>query len=207
MNKRWADTSGFLYHGSLFTQIVIVSSFHLGFTAVGLTDRMVTPLSPNRSAVEGVANVVENILQGTFLIRPSWAPALEIAVLFVLGLYASLALPRFRATLGALVTLLLLILATVIPMVLFQQGLWIRMVPGLLMLVLSYPAIVSRRFFITELEKEFVEEESDEANKMLGLAFQGKGMLDLAFEKLRREVEVVLPGKSFRRDPSPAHPR
>ena len=157
----------------------------VGFTAVGLTDRLITPLSPQLSAVEGVANVVENILQSSYMVRPSWASLLEIGILLALGIYASLLLPRLRALMGALVTLGLFLATGVLLFVLFQGGIWIRMVPPLLLLLLAYLAVVSRRFFVTEQEKEFVEEESDAANKMLGLAFQGKGMLDLAFEKFR----------------------
>jgi serine/threonine-protein kinase len=157
----------------------------VGFTAVGLTDRLSTPLSPSLSAVEGVANVVENLLQGSFQVRPGWAQGLEIALLLVLGLYASLLLPRFRAHTGAMVTSGLFVAILVAVAILSRQGVWIRLVPPVLLLLLAYLAGVSRRFFVTEQEKEFVEEESDEANKMLGLAFQGKGMLDLAFEKFR----------------------
>ncbi len=157
----------------------------IGFTAVGLTDRLVTPMSPRLSAVEGVANVVANILSGYSLGRPSWAFLLELMILLILGLYASMILPRLRAMTGALVTLALFVGTAGVLALVFQQGIWIRLVPPLLLLLLAYVAIISRRFFVTELEKEFVEEESDAANKMLGLAFQGKGMLDLAFEKFR----------------------
>jgi serine/threonine-protein kinase len=157
----------------------------VGFTAVGLTDRLVTPLSPQLPAVEGVANVVENILRGTFLTRPPWAAVVELGLLVLVGLYASLILPRLRALFGALVTLGVFLGAAMLAAVLFEGGVWLRMVPALLLVVLAHLAVVSRRFFVTEQEKAFVEEESDEANKMLGLAFQGKGMLDLAFEKFR----------------------
>src|SRR5205085_1528183 len=39
---------------------------------------------------------------------------------------------------------------------------------------------------ITEQSNIKLSEESAETNKMLGLSFQGQGMLDLAFEKFRR---------------------
>jgi eukaryotic-like serine/threonine-protein kinase len=157
----------------------------IGFTAAGLTDRLVTPLSPRLPAVEGVAAVVENILQGSYLVRPRWAWMVEVGLLLLLGLYCSVLLPRFNATMGALVTLGLFLGTGATISVLFAGGIWIHLVPPLLLLLLAHLAVVSRRFFVTEQEKGFVEEESDAANKMLGLAFQGKGMLDLAFEKFR----------------------
>jgi hypothetical protein len=49
----------------------------------------------------------------------------------------------------------------------------------------GYTVIVSKRFLTTEKRKELVEASQIETNKMLGLSFQGQGMLDLAFEKFR----------------------
>ena len=49
----------------------------------------------------------------------------------------------------------------------------------------GYLLIVTRRFFSTEKGKELVEASAIETNKMLGLSFQGQGMLDMAFEKFR----------------------
>jgi serine/threonine-protein kinase len=45
--------------------------------------------------------------------------------------------------------------------------------------------IVTKRFLTTEKRKELVEASAIETNKMLGLSFQGQGMLDMAFEKFR----------------------
>ena len=55
-----------------------------------------------------------------------------------------------------------------------------------LTLVGGYTVMVSKRFLITEQEKEVLAVDSIETNKMLGLSFQGQGMLDLAFEKFRK---------------------
>jgi serine/threonine-protein kinase len=43
-----------------------------------------------------------------------------------------------------------------------------------------------KRFGVTERLKQRADLESSESNRMLGLAFQSQGQLDLAFEKLRR---------------------
>ena len=50
----------------------------------------------------------------------------------------------------------------------------------------GYTLMVSKRYLITEQEKEVLEVDSVETNKMLGLSFQGQGMLDMAFEKFRK---------------------
>jgi eukaryotic-like serine/threonine-protein kinase len=54
------------------------------------------------------------------------------------------------------------------------------------MLVAGYTVVVSKRYLVTEKRKEALEGESAETNRMLGLSFQGQGMLDMAFEKFRK---------------------
>ncbi len=157
----------------------------IGFSAVGLTDRLVTPTAPRMPAVECVANGIENILRGLYLEHPSWGPLLEVGILLLLGLFTALVLPRLGAVMGATLSLVLMLGTALLPYLLFRQGLIVSLVPAMILLLMAYPVMISRRFFLTEVEKESVEEESEEANKMLGLAFQGKGMLDLAFEKFR----------------------
>ncbi|MEK7721271.1 MAG: serine/threonine-protein kinase, partial [Elusimicrobiota bacterium] len=52
-------------------------------------------------------------------------------------------------------------------------------------LTAGYIFVITKRFFSTEKSKELIEVSQIETNKMLGLSFQGQGMLDLAFEKFR----------------------
>src|SRR3546814_8288957 len=47
-----------------------------------------------------------------------------------------------------------------------------------------------KKFNITEHLKQTSEVEGAESNRMLGLAFQGQGQLDMAFEKFRRVQPV-----------------
>ena len=56
----------------------------------------------------------------------------------------------------------------------------------MVLLLAGYLVIISKSFLVTEKGKELVEASAIETNKMLGLSFQGQGMLDIAFEKFRR---------------------
>jgi serine/threonine-protein kinase len=58
--------------------------------------------------------------------------------------------------------------------------------------------VISKSFLITEKDKELVEASAIETNKMLGLSFQGQGMLDLAFDKFRLcPVDETLKGALY----------
>ena len=55
-----------------------------------------------------------------------------------------------------------------------------------MLLIVGYVLITTKRFLVTERGKEASDHESAESNRMLGLAFQGQGQLDMAFEKFRK---------------------
>jgi adenylate cyclase len=58
----------------------------LGATAVGIGDTVATPLAENGPGVEVQATFADNLLRGDFIRRPDWTPAVELALVVVLGL-------------------------------------------------------------------------------------------------------------------------
>lgn len=74
----------------------------VGGSATGLQDLVSTPLSERIAGVTVHAAALEQMLAGEFLQRPDWAYGLELVLVLVLGIGASLLLPRMGALLGAL---------------------------------------------------------------------------------------------------------
>ncbi len=168
---------------SLFRDKIVI----IGPTAPGIGDRFVTPVSGNLPGVEVVANSVASILNQGFFSRPHWTPLTELGVLILFGLFLTLVLPRLKAGTGAITTLGLLVGYSGFGIFLFfSSNIWLKITPPILLLILGYVLIISKRFLITEKKKEQVEADSFETNKMLGISFQQQGMLDLAFEKFQR---------------------
>jgi serine/threonine-protein kinase len=88
---------------------------------------------------------------------------------------------------GAVMTLGIFLAYLIFGLILFFSGsIWVKISPPLILLIVGYILIISKRFLITEKTKEKVEADSVETNKMLGLSFQQQGMLDLALEKFRK---------------------
>jgi serine/threonine-protein kinase len=159
----------------------------IGITHVAMQGDVPTPVDPRMPQPEVVANVVENILHQKFITRPAWAGKLELALLVLFGAFISLVLPRLGAGKSAAVAGILLVVFFGAGIYLFvAKGYWIKLLYPTLVLGVGYAAIISKKYLITEQRKEVLEVESAETNKMLGLSFQGQGMLDLAFEKFRR---------------------
>jgi len=158
----------------------------IGLTAQGVGSLYVTPVEKNLPAVEFSANVAENILHGHFITRPEWAGEAETGLIVFVGLFITLLLPRLKAGVGAVLAALMLAALGAAGIFLFtDKGLWVKTVYPSLLLIAGYIFIVTKRFFSTEKKKELIEVSAIETNKMLGLSFQGQGMLDLAFEKFR----------------------
>src|SRR5258708_10414258 len=59
---------------------------------------------------------------------------------------------------------------------------WLQFVLRLALLVTGHVLLVTKRFVVTERGKEVSDAQSAANARMLGLAFQGQGQLDMAFD-------------------------
>jgi serine/threonine-protein kinase len=159
----------------------------IGATAAGVGAPQVTPISPSMAPVLTLAHTVSSILQEHFFVTPSWGLWASLGALLLVGLYLILLLPRLSAGLGAGLTLLLLIILLGAHFgLMVGVGMWIQLMGAASLLVVGHLMLTTKRFLVTERGKEKSELESAESNRMLGLAFQGQGQLDMAFDKFRK---------------------
>ena len=159
----------------------------IGVFLSGGGDQHTTPIGTNIPGVLIHANVIQGILNDSYIIRPAWAGKAEIALLVLFALFVALAIPHLSAGKSAIIALVLLVATIGAGFYLFTaSGYWIKIVYPSLMLIAGYTVVVSKRYLYQEKRTEVLEGESAETNKMLGLSFQGQGMLDMAFEKFRK---------------------
>lgn len=163
----------------------------IGATAQGVGDSFPTPISASMPPVLTLAHTVSSLLQEDFVVRPIWGEFAELGLTLLIALYLVLVVPRLRAgiasglTLGLLVALLATHLYLMVGM-----GMWLKLMIPASLLVLGHLFMTVKQFSLTERLKVKSESEGSESNKMLGLAFQGQGQLDMAFEKFRRVQPV-----------------
>jgi serine/threonine-protein kinase len=139
------------------------------------------------AAVLITAHAVSSILQEDFFVSPAWAPWASFAALMLIAAYLIGLLPRLKAATGAAATLALLIALLATHFVLITtQLMWIPLMTACVLLILGHLALTTRRFLLTERGKARSDYESAESNRMLGLAFQGQGQLDMAFDKFKK---------------------
>jgi len=173
-------------------------AFHDKIVLLGITAKDIVPLfrttvNSNASGVEICATIVENIISSKHFSRPAWTFAMETMVVLYFGLFLIFVIPKVNPRDGGLILSIFLVTWIGFIVVLFMVfGYWLK--------VLSPIFLAFIGFFLTGY-KRFAEEkqhESMELNKMLGLSFQKKGVLDFAFEKFllcpveNREVRSLL---------------
>jgi serine/threonine-protein kinase len=159
----------------------------IGATAAGVGALQVTPISAGMPPVVTLAHSISSILKQDFFVVPSWALWAQLGVFAAIALYLILLLPRLSAGIAALVTVVLFISLLASHFVLMTtQALWIQLMLPAALLLVGHLLLTTKRFLVTEQGKIKSDADSAESNRMLGLAFQGQGQLDIAFDKLRK---------------------
>lgn len=159
----------------------------IGATAAGVGTAQVTPVSPSMDPALSLAHSVSSILQEHFFVAPEWGGVAGLAIFLLIAAYLIAILPRLSAGVGAIATVTLLVVLIAAHFVLMVgSGIWIELMGAASLLVVGHLLLTTKRFLVTERGKQKSDLESAESNRMLGLAFQGQGQLDMAFDKLRK---------------------
>ncbi|MBF0342988.1 MAG: CHASE2 domain-containing protein [Nitrospirae bacterium] len=169
--------------GGVFKDKVVI----IGSIAEGTASLAKTPVDKNLPYVEIAANVVDNIINDNHISRPNWAFYLDILILLFLGGYLSYIEPRLKRRLSVFIGVAALATINITGIyLLYAHGYWIMTAYPTTLLLMGY-SIAAIRYYLQSYRRiNLIEEEDTETNKMLGLSFQGQGLLDLAFEKFSK---------------------
>jgi len=159
----------------------------IGATAAGVGASQVTPISAGMAPVLTLAHSVSSILKQDFFVAPSWGIWARGGVFLAVALYLIVLLPRLTAGIGAVITAVLFAAVLAAHFVLMtSQAMWLQLMLPAALLLAGHLLLTTKRFLVTEKGKLKSDADSAESNRMLGLAFQGQGQLDMAFDKFRK---------------------
>ncbi len=138
---------------SLEKQLVLI-----GVTGLGLSDFRSTPVGERMPGSEIHAQLVENIVDGTLLQRPGWAPTLEAGLFLLLGTWLIVATPRWKPQNSALIMLGGVALPAALAFVAFwaQRSLFDAATPAL-SLMLLYGVLLVLTLAETTRQKKTLE--------------------------------------------------
>jgi CHASE2 domain-containing sensor protein len=159
----------------------------IGASAAGVGTLQVTPIASGMASVVTLAHSVSSILKGDFFVAPPWAGLAQFGAFLLIALYLIALLPRLNAAIGAVVTAALFAALLAAHFILMTtQAMWMQLMLPAALLLVGHLLLTTKRFLMTEKGKQKSDAESAESNRMLGLAFQGQGQLDIAFDKFRK---------------------
>ena len=143
------------------------------------------PGSVRAFPVEVLAQTLSAVKLGHSVQRPAWAGAASWTAALLALAFTAFALPRLARPAGWAGTAALIVVVAGLEWLLLRHaGQWVPMLSGSVALaagVLAFTAWTLRMPAASPLSAE-----SAEADRMMGLALQGQGQLDMAFERLRR---------------------
>ncbi len=159
----------------------------IGPTAAGVGVQFSVPGTPAVTPVEMIAHITSSILSEHFIVQPAWGGWAGLAALLLVAAYLIAGLPRLSAGLAGMITAVLFVVLLGAEFgLLAGASTWLQLVFPATLLVIGHLAITTKRFLVTEAGKLKSDEESAETNRMMGLAMQGQGQLDAAFDRFRR---------------------
>lgn len=161
----------------------------IGTSAAGLKDVRASPLDPVAAGVTLQAQVIEQILLGSFLKRPDWATGLELLVMVALGLLILAAYTWRRMSAAWLAALTLLVLGGAI------GASWQAFARYGLMFDPVYPAMVVAVVYTASSLLRYVRTESE--RRQIRSAF-AQYMAPALVEKLAERPELLKLGGEMR---------
>ena len=159
----------------------------VGVTAAGVGTTFAVPGYSGLAPVEMMAHITSSILGEHFFVQPAWGSWAAVAACLLVAAYLIGLLPSLSASVAAGVTTALLALLVGGEFALLAgASLWLKLMFPATLLVIGHLALATRRFLITEAGKLESDDESAETHRMMGLALQGQGQLDAAFDRFLR---------------------
>ncbi len=163
----------------------------IGVSASGTGASYNTTLSRNMPTATVLANNLSSILKNDCYVTPAWGKWLEQALFIALLGYLVFILPRLSTPVDWSVTAVLLVTLLVFYVVLLlTQNIWLQLAMPALLLLSGHVMLYAKRRFVSVGQAQHPGRDESGNNRVLGLALQGQGQLDLAFDKLRKVTPV-----------------
>lgn len=176
-------SAGTVFNGNIEKGALKGKTVLIGLTAPEEARMYETPAG-DLPDVDITAMQVSNILAGDTVVRPLWAPIVEMGAMLYFGLFLSFVIPLVRKRIGGIMIVIFLVTWFVIGAFLFMGfGYWIMTGAPLMLAVIGYGVLAVRQAITGGGLSYQSSGGNTESNKMLGLSFQGQGMLDMAFDK------------------------
>lgn len=157
----------------------------LGLTDIDFVEPLLTASGASMAPVIFAANALSSMLDGEYYYVPAWALWAELSVFLIVVLYLVSILPRLQLSTGLAVSAVSIIVIFNAHLILMaSKGIWLHLMVPLMLLFIGNLILAAKKMY-QEGNAGWLAETA-ETNRMLGLALQSQGQLDMAFEKFRK---------------------
>ncbi|MDD4965068.1 MAG: serine/threonine-protein kinase [Gallionella sp.] len=159
----------------------------VGTSIAGVNTLQATATLTDVPPVLMLANSLSSILKGDYFVTPKWSKWLGYALFLCVAGYLIFVLPRLKFRVATALTMcgMFGLLGSYF-FLMTTQFICLPLVLPAALLVAGYLLLGVKHVMQVERSGRLAAEETAENNRMLGLAFQGQGQLDVAFDKLRK---------------------
>ncbi|NNC98176.1 MAG: adenylate/guanylate cyclase domain-containing protein [Gammaproteobacteria bacterium] len=126
----------------------------VGSRASGLRDLRVAPVSENFPGVEINANMVSGIILGNIMEKDESGKLMELALIIIIGLLATLLYPRFSVGFSVTFTLLVLVGLLLLNMIVWNENIVLPLVASVLFTILLFLAHMLFGYFVESRGKK-----------------------------------------------------
>ncbi len=156
----------------------------LGMTARRLSEFHSTPLGEMPSVLVS-AHTLASLLNEDFIKVPSWAIGLQISLFIITLVYIGFLLPQLKWRVAVAVSGGWVVVLGLLYFSLLNQGLLVQLMQSIFFVLCGHTGLQIKRGVVAYQDAFRLHPDAVESNRLLGLAFQGQGHLDLAFDKFR----------------------
>ncbi len=137
----------------------------------------------DKSSILIVANTLASLLKHNFIKIPYWAIWLQTSLFIIILVYLGFLWGYLKWSTSLVVSICLMITLGILYFILLSNGLLVQLMLLIILVLIGHIVLQLKRWIINYQDVFRLLPDAVESNRLLGLAFQGQGHLDLAFEK------------------------
>jgi len=156
----------------------------IGVTEYPSMPQYETPIG-QMPAVIAVAHTLASLLNQHNLTKPQWQIIIQVAIFLCIFSYLAFVLSKLSTQIGLIITAALAAALLTLNGILLYHGWVIFLTLPIILLISGYAVFLLKKAIIAYQDVFRLHPDAVESNRLLGLAFQGQGHLEMAFEKYR----------------------
>ena len=158
----------------------------IGTTASGVGTRYKVSSGQNLNAVEYLAHVSSSLLNNDWIKRGNNQRGVEIIIYLLIAFYLIFIVSRQKILSNILISTFIALGLLVFQFGSLEFSYWYKFITPIIFLLVGLMTLSFANLRSKEFIQDKLQQERDETNLQLGLAFYNQGALDLAFEKFVR---------------------